>query len=134
MKSRIVPPFPGIAIAVAALLAGCTTFERDDVQDTEQQLAAAGFDIKLADNPARRDHLATLPQHTLARFDRDGRPYYVYADPDWCKCMYVGNQADYDAYERLIAQEEVAEEKEEAAAMSEDAAMDWDLWGPWPYY
>jgi hypothetical protein len=134
MTSRIVPPFPGIAIAVAALLAGCTTFERDDVQDTEQQLAAAGFDIKLADNPARRDHLATLPQHTLARFDRDGRPYYVYADPDWCKCMYVGNQADYDAYERLIAQEEVAEEKEEAAAMSEDAAMDWDLWGPWPYY
>jgi|SRR5918992_6000839 hypothetical protein len=134
MTSRIVPPFPGIAIAMAALLAGCTAIGRDDAQDTEQQLAAAGFDIKLADNPARRDHLATLPQHTLARFDRDGRPYYVYADPEWCKCMYVGNQADYDAYERLTAQEEIAEEKEEAAAMSEDAAMDWDLWGPWPYY
>lgn len=134
MKHRILLPLPGIALAMVALVAACTTFERDDAEDTEAQLAAAGFDIKLADNPARREHVETLPQHKLVRFDRDGRPYYVYADPEWCKCMYVGNQADYDAYQRLTAQEEIAEEKEEAAAMSEDAAMDWDLWGPWPYY
>jgi hypothetical protein len=134
MQRRTPPTMPGLALAVAALLVGCTAIGRDDAQDTEQQLAAAGFDIKLADSPARRDHLETLPQHQLVRFDRDGRPYYVYADPEWCKCMYVGNQADYDAYQRLTAQEEVAEEQEETAAMSEDAAMDWDLWGPWPYY
>lgn len=134
MKPRTLPPLPGIALAMAALIAGCTAIERDDAQDTEQQLAAAGFDIKLADSPARRDHLETLPQHRLVRFDRDGRPYYVFADSDWCKCMYVGNQADYDAYQRLTAQEEVAEEQEEAAAMTADADMEWDLWGPWPYY
>jgi hypothetical protein len=134
MKHRILLPLPGIAVAMVALVAACTTFEREDAEDTEAQLAAAGFDIKLADNPPRREHLETLPQHKLVRFDRDGQPYYVYADPEWCKCMYVGNQTDYDAYQRLTAQEEIAEEKEEAAAMSEDAAMDWDLWGPWPYY
>jgi hypothetical protein len=134
MESRIVLPLSGITLATAALLAGCSAIGRDDARDTEQQLAAAGFDIKLADSPARRDHLETLPQHELVRVDRDSRPYYVYADPESCACMYVGNQADYDAYQRLTAQEEMAEEKEEAAAMSEDAAMDWDLWGPWPYY
>jgi hypothetical protein len=134
MQRGTLPTTPGLALVVAALLVGCTAIEGDDARDTEQQLAAAGFDIKLADSPARREHLETLPQHQLVRFERDGRPYYVFADPEWCKCMYAGNQADYDAYQRLAAQQEVAEEQEQAAAMEEDASMNWDLWGPWPYY
>jgi hypothetical protein len=36
MKPRTLSPLPVIALAMAALLAGCTAIERDDAQDTEQ--------------------------------------------------------------------------------------------------
>lgn len=118
-----------MALAVAAFLAGCTALGRDDVRNTEEQLAAAGFDIKLGGTPARRDHLDTLPRHRLIRLHRDGRAYYIYADPEWCECLYAGGQADYEAYRRLA----IIEEREEAVVRSADALMDWGLWGPWSY-
>ena len=28
--------------------------------------------------------------------------YYVYADPDYCKCMYVGSESAYATYKTLV--------------------------------
>lgn len=120
---------PAIVLAVTAFLAGCTALGREDVRNTGEQLAAAGFDIKLAGSPARRNHLDTLPRHRLISLHRDDRAYYIYADPDWCECLYAGSQADYAAYRRLS----IIEEQEDAVVRNADASMDWDLWGPWSH-
>lgn len=63
---------------------------------TEQLLTAAGFQKKVADTPAKLAHLGTLtPARKLVAHRRDGRLYYLYADPVVCNCLYVGTAAQY---------------------------------------
>ncbi len=106
------------------VLAGCAAMEKSDATDTEQMLAAAGFKMKLADTPAKLAHLKTLTQQKVVPHDRDGKMYYVYADADYCKCLYAGNQENNQRYQSLLVKQNIAE-------MNEDASMDWDAWGPW---
>jgi hypothetical protein len=54
----------------------------------------------------------------------------VYADPEDCDCIYVGDEQAYQRYQNLRVQQGIAEQQEAAAEMNEDAAMEWDLWGP----
>jgi hypothetical protein len=99
---------------------------------TEQLLAAAGFQQKVADTPAKLAHLETLtPARKLVTHQRDGHLYYVYADPETCKCLYVGTAAQYQ-----LALEK-RRESEELVAMQQspdDDAVIWNLWAPWPWF
>jgi hypothetical protein len=38
----------------------------------------------------------------------DGKPYYVYADPNYCQCMYVGSESQYATYKTLVQQQDEA--------------------------
>ena len=105
-------------------LAGCAAMKKSDTSDTEQLLAAAGFKMKLADTPAKLAHLNTLTQQKVVSHERNGKMYYVYADADYCKCLYAGNQDNYQRYESLSVKQNIAE-------MNEAAPMNWGLWGPW---
>ena len=122
-------PIVGLGLAVA--LAGCAAIERDEAKQTEQTLAAAGFQMRPADTPAKLADLERLQQHKLVRHDRDGETTYVYADAADCKCLYTGNQENYDQFQKLRVQEDVAEQEEMAAEMNQQAAMNWEMWGPW---
>jgi hypothetical protein len=126
-SSRLVALSGGLAL----LLASCQAMQKEEAKSTEQLLAAAGFQIRQADTPARMTHLETLTQRKLVPHDQDGQMRYVYADALDCKCLYVGDEAEYDAYQKLAAQQRIADEEEEAATMNMDAGMDWGLWGPW---
>jgi len=99
---------------------------------TEQQLAAAGFEKKVADTPAKLAHLGTLtPARKLVSHRRDGRLYYVYADPVVCNCLYVGTAAQYQ-----VALEK-RRESEELVAMQQHLDDDsdvWNIWAPWPWF
>jgi hypothetical protein len=97
---------------------------------TEQLLAAAGFQKKVADSPEKLAHLETLtPTRKLVTHQRDGHLYYVYADPETCKCLYVGTAAQYQvALEKRL-------ESDQLVAMQEhldDDTLIWTLWAPWP--
>lgn len=119
----------GLALAMA--LAGCATIEREDTEQTEQLLAAAGFDMRPADTPDRVADLQRLPQHKLVRHDRDGTVTYTYADAVDCKCLYSGDEKSYDAFQKLQVQEDIAQQEQMAAAMNQDDGMNWETWGPW---
>lgn len=129
-----------LTLSVAAMLlfilaGGCATMQKQKAEKTEQLLAAAGFHMQLADTPEKVAHLNKLPQHKLFPQERDGKIYYVYADAISCQCLYVGNQANYQEFEKLAVQERIAEDQQIAAEMDENAAMDWSMWGPWgPLY
>jgi len=99
-------------------------------QRTEQLLAAAGFEMKLADTPEKLANLSTLaPRRTLIPQVRDNRLYYVYADPDLCKCLYVGTSTQYEqALQRSFASDQ------SIAVGEEQNALAWDLWALWPRY
>jgi hypothetical protein len=65
-----------------------------------------------------------MPPRKLVSQAKDGNFVYSYADPDYCQCLYVGGPQEYSAYQRLAVRKEIAQERL-------DAAMDWDMWGPW---
>ena len=112
-----------LALIVALPLAGCAAIQRSEAKDTEQLLAAAGFQAKPADTPEKLANLRTMPRKLVWQA-KDGKFMYAYADPDYCQCLYVGGPTEYSAYQRLAVQKEIAEEQREAA-------MDWGMWGPW---
>lgn len=118
-------------VFAAVAVSGCTYFRRQDAEKTEALLAAAGFDIKLADTQKRQESILRFPARELVARPHDGDILYFYADPDFCKCIYVGNKYEYQRYQRLALQEEIADEQVEAAEMDEDMVGEMGLWGPY---
>src|SRR5262245_52376200 len=116
-----------LGLALAGLcLAGCATLERNEVTTREEWLAAAGFQARPADTPAKLSDLESKPPHKLVSQPEGDHFVYYYADPDVCDCMYVGGPKEYSAYQRLYVKREI---EEEVAAEADDG-LDWDVWGP----
>src|SRR6478609_169485 len=83
------------AIAVLAFTVGCA-----NTQHTENLLSAAGFRTVLANTPQRREQLKALPPDKVTLVPRNGKNYYVYADPiNWQ--IFVGTPSQYDKYQQL---------------------------------
>jgi hypothetical protein len=97
---------PALWLTVPALLgAGCATIQR---YETERLLVAAGFHMRPADTPERQEDLRSIPPHRIVSRTRDGHVVYMYADPDGCRCVYVGGDKEYSEYERLRVRTRVA--------------------------
>ena len=126
-----------VALTAAGLLAvaGCASVMGRGAIDTERTLAAAGFQMKLADTPEKLAHLQTLaPQRKLVAHSQAGELRYVWADAKYCKCLYAGSEKAYQRFQKLAIQQKLAAEQREAAQDNADAAMDWGAyggWGPW---
>jgi hypothetical protein len=110
---------------------GCAAIRAHQTVETEQVLAAAGFQVKPADTPEKLAHLQTLTPRKVVRYTRDGQPQYVYADPETCKCLYVGDEQRYQKYQALSLQKQIADEQLSAAQTNWDASINWGAWGPW---
>ena len=127
-------------LAATALIGGCASIADSGAIHTERELAAAGFQMKLADNPERLAHLETLPQRKLFPTRRGERLLYIYADAKSCQCLYVGSEPDYQEYQRIALRQRAVNETRMAAAdlqmAEQNAAMNWGLWGNWrrPFY
>lgn len=116
-----------LVAGLALALMSCQVIQKEEDNLNEELLAAAGFQMKLADTPERMAHLQTLAQRQVMPHDQNGQVRYVYADATGCKCLYVGDEKQYDEYEKLLAQQRVADEEQEAATMGM-GEMDWGLW------
>ena len=73
-------------MSVAPKAAGCAA----NTQSTENLLSAAGFRTIVANTPQRQQHLKMLPPNKVVLVQRNGKNYYVYADPAHYQ-IYVGN-------------------------------------------
>ncbi|HEX9665768.1 MAG TPA: hypothetical protein VGA95_04330 [Thermodesulfobacteriota bacterium] len=112
----------------------CAGIRTSEAQQVDSLLAAAGFKMLPADTPEKEEMLNSLPPLNLQYRVKDGNPLYFYADPYNCKCVYTGDQAAYDRYEKLA--QEAAEQQ--AAFINEEAAMEMNSWdwlgGPWGWW
>src|SRR5262245_37051737 len=93
-----------LLLAGGAIAGGCTMAART----TESALTQAGFRQLPADSPEKVSHLQTLPDRTIVKRNRDGKTYYVYADPEYCKCLYMGTQQQYAQYRGIVRSEDEA--------------------------
>ncbi|HIF94326.1 MAG: hypothetical protein ABGX04_10020 [Myxococcales bacterium] len=124
-----------VMAAVAVTSLGCAAIQKSEAIRTERVLAAAGFQVKLADTPEKLARVKAMTQRKVQPHDKDGETYFVYADALECVCVYAGNQKAHQRYQRLALQQKLANQARQTAEMNQDAAMEWNEWGPWrPWY
>ena len=120
-----------LALGAATAAGGCAAIRKQEGLQMDALLAAAGFQIRPASTPEKLNQLKTMTPLTIMPTQQQGKTFFVVADPYGCKCLYVGNEKAYDAYQKLALKQEYAQDNLAAAEMNEDAAMDWGMWGPW---
>jgi hypothetical protein len=62
----------------------------------EEALAAAGFQLKMADTPAKLDRIKRIPQKKVVRTMVKDREVYLWADAAGCQCYYSGTRRNYE--------------------------------------
>ena len=118
--------FHGAIFGVVLSVTGCVSPQQQAVQK-EDLLAAAGFQVRIADTPQRLAALKRLPPNKFITRGVNGQPVYLYADPLVCRCVYFGTQQNWAAYRQEVFARQLANEAQMTAIMNEEA---WD-WGPW---
>ena len=123
-------------VSVAVLLSGCAAIRKSNTLNTERVLSAAGFQMKFADTPEKRAHVQQIdPQRQLGPPTINGALRFVYADMEYCKCVYVGTEAAYQRYQKLALEKQISNQQLQAANANQAAAMNWGGWGGWgPWY
>ncbi len=126
------PPIPrsGLpaALAFTCALSACAT-PQEQVAAKEDRLIAAGFVARPADTPQRQALLTRLPPHRFVMRNMNGRYVYLYADPLVCGCLYVGSDAAYTQYRKMVFQQHLADEQETAAQLNAYPAWSFGGWG-----
>ena len=67
------------------------------------KLEDVGFTMREANTPEKMARLKRIPPRIFVPHRKNGQLYYVYADPDHCKCAFVGNQAAMQAYRDMVS-------------------------------
>jgi hypothetical protein len=129
MKQKRVSVMMIGATVLLALMAGCATTATFP-QEKANMLVAAGFKTITPKTAAQQQKLQQLQTGQVATIQRNGRTYYIVANPPQ-NVVYVGGPHEYQAYQQLRAQRQLAQENLQTAEMYQDAAMQWGAWGGW---
>ena len=117
------------AAAVASfLLTGCAGMGS---ANTTSLLTAAGFGARPPETPKQQELYAALPPYRVERATVKGKGvFYVYKD-EKAGVAYVGREQEYQHYQQLAIQQQIAQDQYMAAQMQADAAWRWyGAWGP----
>jgi hypothetical protein len=109
----------GLVVFGLAALPGCAAIQGRVAADSQEILAQAGFERQLPDEPG-------LPSRQL--IEQAG--VYKFADPDFCRCVYVGGAEEHAEQQRLRA-ERLAEREWILGRMVGAGNIDRTMWGPW---
>lgn len=116
------------AAAAALLLASCAEMGS---ANTTSLLSAAGFRARAPETPKQQELYAALPPYHVERATVKGKGvFYVYKD-EKAGVAYVGREQEYQRYQQLAIQQQIAQDQYMAAQMQADAAWGWyGAWGP----
>jgi hypothetical protein len=85
-----------VAAAAVLILAGCAVAPVDKTLQAEELLGTAGFQLKMADTPAKLERISRIPQKQVVRGMAKDREVYVWADAAGCRCYYAGTRQNYE--------------------------------------
>ncbi|MEZ5600422.1 MAG: hypothetical protein R3F36_05210 [Candidatus Competibacteraceae bacterium] len=126
MLNKALPSWIFAATFTVALV-GCAAIQKDNTQTTEQTLSAAGFQMKLADTPAKLAQLQSLPQRKLVPQQQNGAIRYIYVDAQYCQCVC----GDRDQLSGVPETGFATPDRPEEVSAAQMDTMDWGMWGPW---
>ena len=122
-----------IVITVAGVIgtiffAGCASMGS---ANTTSLLTAAGFRARTPQTPRQQQIYAALPPYQVERATVPGKGvFYVYKDQN-AGLAYIGREAEYQRYQQLAVQQQIAQNYYMAAQMEQAAAWQWyGAWGP----
>lgn len=92
------------ARAAFVIAAGLFADPAASQEGTDMKLEDAGFKMRLADTADKMKHARLLPPRKFVARTKNGKRYYVYSDPDFCKCVLVGDEYAMKTYRDMIAQ------------------------------
>jgi len=72
-------------------------------EGNDMKLEDVGFVMRPANTPAQIERLRQLPPRTFIARSKSGRRYFLYADPDYCKCVFVGNELAMKNYQDMVS-------------------------------
>jgi hypothetical protein len=108
-------------LAGTILLTGCVGIGSSN---TESLLSAAGFRVRTPQTPKQQQIYAALPPYTVQRATVKGQVFYVYKD-EKAGVAYVSREQEYQQYQQLAIQQQIAQNQIAAAEMEQQAALDW---------
>ena len=128
-KSNIILIF--VAAVAALFVAGCAEMGSGN---TTSLLSAAGFHVVTPQTPKQQQLYAALPAYTVEHATVKGRSFYIYKD-EKAGVAYVGRPPEYQRYQQLCVQQQIAQNYYMAAEMNRAAAFGWyGAWGPRAFY
>ena len=129
LKTNIILIFA--AAAATLFVAGCAEMGSGN---TTSLLSAAGFHVVTPQTPKQQQLYAALPAYTVEHATVKGRSFYIYKD-EKAGVAYVGRQPEYQRYQQLCVQQQIAQNYYMAAEMNRAAAFGWyGAWGPRAFY
>ena len=99
-------------------------------QKTEPLLDASGFKSMPIDTPAKQKVIGGLTPLSFNELAHHGKIRYWYADPYYCKCVYVGDGTAYARYKEAKKQRK-AEHVEEANLIDQENMVDMPMDSEW---
>ena len=113
--------------AVALCFGGCASAGSGN---TTALLSAAGFRVKTPQTPRQQQIFASLPPYQVQRATVKGHVFYVYKDEN-AGVAYIGREQEYQTYQQLAIQQQIAQNYYNAVAMDRASALTWyGAWGP----
>ena len=86
---------------LATLLAAPPAVAQSSNLAIGMKLEDAGFKMREANTPDKMARLNSIPPHKFVPHRKNGVRYYVYADPTYCNCAFVGDQTAMNAYRNM---------------------------------
>jgi hypothetical protein len=109
------------AIFAANALVGCTSMGSSD---TKSLLATSGFRERTPETPKQKELYAAAESYKVQRITANGKTFYAYKDEKSGTAM-VGDESNYQQYEKLAIQQSIAQQDYQAAEMRSEIASGW---------
>jgi hypothetical protein len=141
--ARLLPsrlPAPLAAALVAASLAACQSVPPPPAPAVAPppsvSLIDAGFVARKPTTSKQMAKFGALPPNKMVKHVVKGKVSYLYADPDGCGCVYVGDQAAYGNYSGMqntmlvMTQQQLGADDQLAPGLSPTNIEDLGSWAP----
>ena len=94
-------------IFALGFVVGCAGTGKMTAFQTDEMLVRAGFQLRTADTPEKRDFLKSLPKNRFLHKMRKDKEIYFYVNDASCQCMYVGNEKAYQRFKESVKENQM---------------------------
>ena len=85
-----------LAAGMFLVLADCSGKPVNKTLQAEEALVLAGFQLKMADTPAKVERISRIPQKKVVKAMIKDQEIYLWADAAGCRCYYKGTRHNYE--------------------------------------